>query len=564
MSERQTEQRAALTAQQPPRTGGDGSQTDDGRQGNARLTDARLLQRQTLASQYPDFEPLTVAQVVLPVWILKFDAEVLAQSELSKMALYTLSAIHVGWRTAATIAANLGIDERDLAVPAVELLKYQLIEQGALQGSQWGSARLLTLTPRGREALQHLGKLPVPKRRSYRLQLNALTGALEGPDATAWSNERLIREGLFVLPVETTAEPTLGALPRDEVARALRGERSFTGFDLVEVLALRPPQRAYLPWYTLYLLCHRRSGEERLALFRQSQFLAAESAVLQRLYANGVRVLPADAAQVAPPLPPIPASLPTRQAEAVREANDRVQALEERVQHLSQLLAAEREEYAIAAAAAHATRADADRVEQAEAELARVRSELATAETRLTQTLATGQVQYLRTEDHRPKLEQALREAQREIVIISPWFTRRAVNLALRQLLVGALRRGVVVRIGYGMGQEHDRQEADRHANNLNAVLWDLRESIPPDLEAGLELWRTTGTHQKILVCDRTWAVNTSFNWLSYLGAVDEGYRNETGMLVHNPQDVAGLAAEAERVLSTATRTPLRLPPAPR
>lgn len=518
------------------------------------MADPRKTQRETLRRLFPEFNLLVVGQVVLPVWHLKVEAEVLARSELTTMALYVLRAIDLELPTAQTIADLFGIEEHDLAVAAAELLKHNLIQQGRPQGSRWGEERLLTLTERGRSTLRSQGKLPVPKRRTYHLQMNAITRALESPDSKVWSGERLIKEGLFVLPEIQRTQPTLGELTHEDVAAALKGERSFLGVDLVDLLALRATYRQYIPGGTIYLLRRHATREERIVLFHQSRFLTAESAVLQRLHEGGVHVLPADAAQVDPPLPPIPPSLPAAQAEKIHDALEQTRALEARVQLLTQVLRDEREERA---SADHTTAGAAERIHQLEGELSHAQGELARYEGQGARELAHLQVQFLRTEHHRPVLEQTLRDAQEEVIIISPWLNRRTVNPALVELLRGALARGVIVRIGYGMGNEPDRQEADRHAANLRGVLLDLRTRIPSSLEDKLELWRTQGTHQKILVCDRSLAVTTSFNWLSYLGSIDEGYRNETGALFRDPQPVADLATEAKRVLDGAVRTSL-------
>jgi phosphatidylserine/phosphatidylglycerophosphate/cardiolipin synthase-like enzyme len=61
----------------------------------------------------------------------------------------------------------------------------------------------------------------------------------------------------------------------------------------------------------------------------------------------------------------------------------------------------------------------------------------------------------------------------------------------------------------------------------------------------------TRGTHQKILICDRTFAVTGSFNWLSYAGEQDEGYRNETGTLFRHIDQINALATIALQALSS-------------
>ena len=57
----------------------------------------------------------------------------------------------------------------------------------------------------------------------------------------------------------------------------------------------------------------------------------------------------------------------------------------------------------------------------------------------------------------------------------------------------------------------------------------------------------TGDTHQKILVCDRSFGVLGSFNWLSYRGERDKEYRNETNILLRDPASVIELTQIALR-----------------
>ncbi len=122
-----------------------------------------------------------------------------------------------------------------------------------------------------------------------------------------------------------------------------------------------------------------------------------------------------------------------------------------------------------------------------------------------------------------------------------------------------AIKRGAHIRIGYGMGKERDATEAVGNRNNVQAVKGALGRSIPKSLASFLEMKETGGTHQKILVCYRTFAVNGSFNWLPYTGQKGEGYRDETGTLHRHIDQVTELANIALQKLSSSYRPQTRL-----
>ncbi len=98
--------------------------------------------------------------------------------------------------------------------------------------------------------------------------------------------------------------------------------------------------------------------------------------------------------------------------------------------------------------------------------------------------------------------------------------------------------------IGYGMGHERYPAETNRNKRNVDEVKFAIKKRIrdtdpTPFLR---DIVETTGTHQKILVCDRQFAITGSFNWLSYTGKQNEGYRQELSVLFRYIDQVNELA----------------------
>ena len=185
--------------------------------------------------------------------------------------------------------------------------------------------------------------------------------------------------------------------------------------------------------------------------------------------------------------------------------------------------------------------ASSERIRQLKEEVQIKRQEMQ----KIQQELTDIQTEFLQTEQHRAVLEQALREAKQEVIIISPWMNRRACNDAICRLVGDAIARGVRIRIGYGIGNEQNPRDAERNRNNVRQVKNAFERAITKGSKNLLEMRATSGTHQKILICDRKFAVAGSFNWLSYVGERDEGYRDETSVLLRQPEAVNKLAAIA-------------------
>ena len=80
--------------------------------------------------------------------------------------------------------------------------------------------------------------------------------------------------------------------------------------------------------------------------------------------------------------------------------------------------------------------------------------------------------------------------------------------------------RGIRLRIGYSSGRENDPKDVERNRHNVEEVKKSIRKSLRnlnPSHAINFQddIVKTIGTHQKILVCDRTFAITGSFNWLS-------------------------------------------------
>lgn len=71
-----------------------------------------------------------------------------------------------------------------------------------------------------------------------------------------------------------------------------------------------------------------------------------------------------------------------------------------------------------------------------------------------------------------------------------------------------------------------------------------LKRDVSNDLLSNLIVKRTE-THEKFIICDDQFCAWGSFNWLSYRGEVDRGYRRETSFYSERPDDVALWKANA-------------------
>ena len=130
--------------------------------------------------------------------------------------------------------------------------------------------------------------------------------------------------------------------------------------------------------------------------------------------------------------------------------------------------------------------------------------------------------------EHAGLLNGALTRAKERVLIISPWIRRAVVTREFVGEIRRALDRSVRVYIGYGLGEDDEREGPwDRDARKELQRLAEEREH--------LVLKRLGDTHAKVLIQDRDFFVITSFNWLSFRGDPNRTFREEWGTLVAIP-----------------------------
>lgn len=488
----------------------------------------------TARRNFEGWVPTCLFEAGIPIYFIRLQMEVLEPQELSSFEIYMLHAISLGINTREGIARLLGVDDRDLVSPGAALLKSEFIVQGM---PELGGSRPIALTEKGRQALGDKKAPPVPVRKSAQLHFNALTWKAIPLEAKTWTAEQMEKEGLLVLPPQQYDPPTLGDFTVKDVAQTLYDVSSFQNKEITALLELKKVSQEYLAPVTVIALRDPASREQRVAVYRRGMLQQAESDVLQRLFETGKFHFPDDAVVLEGKQFTVPASLPPA---LVRIVTDLMED-EEVVRQIKMNLSDSRNR--------RGTTQDRAEREVLENQIRLLEAELrakSDESERLQLLLKQSQGTFLRTEEHRAVLERALKEARDEIIIISPWMNRRTCDDALCDLVAEAVSRGVRIRIGYGITERPGDLDAGRNRAIAQRVIRALRESVAQkargEQENLLTIQKTRGTHRKILVCDRTFGVLGSFNWLSYRGDPDKEYRNETSILLREPATIEELA----------------------
>jgi len=493
----------------------------------------------TVRRDFPGCEVTHVFEAGIPLYFIRLQIEALEPQDLTSFEIYFLHAVALEVNTREEIAWLLGVDDRDLVGPGASLLKREYITQGQPTPT---ARRPISLTEKGRAALGDQQAPPVPVRTWAQLHFNALTWTPGPLEDKTWSVEHMEKEGLFILPEQQHERPTLGDFTVKDVATALQDVPFFQDRQLIALLELKRMVKEYIAPVTVVLLQQASTQEQRFVVYRKGMLQRAESAVLQRLFETEHFRLPDDALALAGSLLSIPRSLPSVVAQVAQDLTVNDLAL----RTLQTDLADARER--------RGTTQDRREHEDLEERILRLEGDLLARgeeSERLRVQLQQNQGTFLRTEEHRAVLERALKEAREEVIIISPWLNRRTCDDDLCDLFAAAIKRNVRVRIGYGITERAGDADAGRNRANAQKVIRALKAAVSreakPAQVALLDIQRTSDTHQKILVCDRTFGVLGSFNWLSYRGELDSAYRRETSIVLRELTGVEELAAIALR-----------------
>jgi len=140
----------------------------------------------------------------------------------------------------------------------------------------------------------------------------------------------------------------------------------------------------------------------------------------------------------------------------------------------------------------------------------------------------------LKDQEIREMFVQALKYAENEIDIVSPWVNRTAVNDEIMGLMKEALERGVLIKIVYGISASKKEKPYDRTIKSDETI-----EYMQEQFASFGELFRVNkqNTHFKLLICDKTFYVTGSFNFLSFDGNYEKNDTREEGCEYNTDKD---------------------------
>lgn len=466
------------------------------------------------------FDLVSCRDVGLPVYRVTVRAITQVKKKLPPIEEFILKAIHAGLTAEAEVAAFLGLEPAIARDAMVNLRMTEDIDLLAPEGSQ---VQQWALTQRGQRTLREAMQI-VPEERSFPVNFDGLLRHVKwyGRFDSRLLRPRDLRDrGFLEIPPSKSKPPEVGDLKLrdvDAVVRKVESTIKQKREQERDFLALRAVDRRESFFVPAQALVYRsKSGNEVQVAFVVDGRLDTdyEDAFARANSVKKLRILES-----------LYESEPRRLAEKLLGWDYVRQVPFSSLESLKQEVASAQSKSESAQKKLETVKADEEK-EELQRQINAAQKRIAELE----QEIAEAPLDWLEVYDHRPKLEQALKDSQERLLIISPWITSASVTREFIRQFEQLLRRKVKVYIGYGFGEtKPDKNSWDKQAQK---AIQDLTQKYP-----NFKLKRLGDTHAKILISDRKFAISTSFNWLSFRGDRSRTFRDERGTIVYDAQKI--------------------------
>ncbi|MGK7902147.1 MAG: phospholipase D-like domain-containing protein [Hormoscilla sp.] len=475
----------------------------------------------------PGFDLVGSREVGLPVYKVTLQAITQIRKPIPPIEEYVLKAMDAGLNSEADIGGFLGLEQEILKEAMINLRMSEDIDLIAPEGS---SMQVWQLTKKGKKTLEDAQTI-VPEERTFDLNFDGLVRKARWYGK--WENSLLkprdLRQREIIeidpSPNKRPELPDIKLQDVDEIISKLerkkRRKQEQQEQDLLALKAIERRLRFFQP--ALALTYKAKESDEVQVAFaidgilspeHEACFVGSNSLKKLKIYESLKESEPSKLAQKA------------FGSELITQA---------RLQAADKL----KEKFDSARSELYTSQEQLEEAEddREKAELRQTISELEQNIESFKKQLEQMTVRFLEVYDHPQQLQNAIRDSQERLMIISPWIRANVVDKIFLQAFEKMLKRGVEVFIGYGLGDGKDkkRSQADIKAEN-NLKNLDSKYN-------NFWLKRLGNTHAKILICDSKFAVTTSFNWLSFQGDPDRTFRDERGTLVSIPKKIDELFA---------------------
>lgn len=445
-------------------------------------------------------------EAACPVYKVELQFTMQKKKPLSVLQEFILKFLKENVTSTENICAFLGVNQDVIFNAIAELRANDLLTIDIYKAN-------LKLTDKGRKVLEKASVI-VPEELTFSIMMDGMTGDVF-IDTKRYFKGNELRDNTMV-PLKSALErPTIEDMTYEKLNNAIKqyrisnGKNSFFDGDLLSINRVEKVYTEYKKMYILVYYNYEKSTME-LRAFEKSTRRQEYETIILRMENDNLHQINLDKKTTIDELEerPLLNSLPKEIIEEAEEYENKKGDYQKQIDILNTQII--------------------DYNEQIESEVVSEKEKItATQQVRILkkqledlQSEQESANRILNTYDHRPLLIQALKEANNQVIIVSPWIKRSGVNNEVILLIEKALQRKVQVIIGYGISEEQDSDPK---------IVKRLENIQKKEFGKYLTMVSLNNTHEKVLICDNDFLVITSFNWLSFKGDPKFGFRQETG-----------------------------------
>ena len=446
-------------------------------------------------SRISGYKLVNYYQAALPLWIINFDATVIARKQIPLVDEFILRAIHEGLTTVEAIAGFLGLNEKYIIKCLGKLVSDDIIHS---------SDNLVSLTQRG-SALLDQSTQTQPRREEISILYDGIsrTPIVSGIDWSPITGQQMRQWGLFEIPALPGKSPTEADLEAVDFNRALpRVAKEKAEID--QVLSATKSGHMRKRFREAIMLIYKGRTEEDI-LVRFISLDARPIEAVNKAFANkqGIKRLNI--------IEGLKQSRLDVQKELKEDPNsDLVQRIQTEAESNEQ-----KESKAVGKIqkdidkqiALHAKSKDEEEIDKLKKQV----EDLVAARDFEAQKQKSASIRYIDSFEHVTIFKNALTNAKTRLLVVSPWITDRVMDLAKMKLLEARLKAGVNVYIGYGI----TKRQKDAPDTRGDSAIKSIRGLAKR--HKNLYFIKLGDTHAKALVFDDCAAIG-SFNWMSFGG----------------------------------------------
>ncbi|MEX0058112.1 phospholipase D-like domain-containing protein [Clostridium butyricum] len=485
-----------------------------------------------LAKQYANsihgYKLVKYFEAASPVYKMELNFTLQKIKELTALQEFILKFIQASVRNTELICEFLGVN-KSVVYNAIANLKSQDLLAVDIYNSE------LKLTDKGREAIQK-ASLIIPEEIIYPVYLDGMTNKLFLDTKRFYSRKDV--KNIGITPLSANIEsPKLIDINFEELNSALKKFKKnicYTNNNTLEgdLISINDLKKVYAEYKKLFVLVYinEKSENIELRIFEKSTRCQEYETIILRMYNDNLSLVKFDEKLDFDDMKEntFLQTVPKEIIQEAQEFNQKIVKYDKEISAIRSQIIEYTDNIGPSSEDNDKTVSKTQIIKLLEGKIKKLEKEKNSAH------------RIINTYDHRPLLLKALKESKNSIVIVSPWIKQSGTNQEIINLIDKAVERKVNVFIGYGISEE---EQSDRRIINK------LKDIQNKQYGKRLKLISLNNTHEKVLISDDYFMVVTSFNWLSFRGDPNFGFRQETGIYTESKECIKDMKENlAERM----------------